>query len=192
MCVCILSHLAHIWLFAILWTAAHQAPLFIVFSRQEFWSGFPCPPLGDFPTQGSNPHLIMSPALAGIFFTTGPPRKPRDRHLGISTSGTQNPSFSIYAYQLIWICLSSRLPVWVRGTSTFLCAQTKHLSITQPHAWSTSKSCWLSSKCLSNSFADTTLSRQLWSSFNDNSITGFSESTIVQIQSILLSVAGRY
>ena len=37
---------------------AHQASLSIGFSRQEYWSGLPCPPPGDhFPTQGSNPVL---------------------------------------------------------------------------------------------------------------------------------------
>ena len=44
-------------LFAILWTAAHQAPLFMGFSRQEHWSGLPCPPQGIFLTQGLNPRL---------------------------------------------------------------------------------------------------------------------------------------
>ena len=34
-------------LFAALWTVAHQAPLFVEFSRQEYWSGLPCPPPGD-------------------------------------------------------------------------------------------------------------------------------------------------
>ena len=43
-----------------LWTAAHQAPLSIGFSRQEYWSGLPCPPPGDLP----NPEIeSQSPAL---------------------------------------------------------------------------------------------------------------------------------
>ena len=37
---------------------AHQAPLSLGFSRQEYWSGLPCPPPRDFPTQGSNPHVV--------------------------------------------------------------------------------------------------------------------------------------
>jgi len=36
--------LSHVWLFATLWTIAHQAPLSMGFSRQEHWSGLPCPP----------------------------------------------------------------------------------------------------------------------------------------------------
>ena len=42
--MCVLSH---VWLFATLWTAAHQAPLSMGFSRQEYWSGLPFPSPGD-------------------------------------------------------------------------------------------------------------------------------------------------
>ena len=52
---------------------AHQAPLPMKFSRQEYWSGFPFPPSGDLPDPGIEP---SSPALAGGFFTTEPPGKP--------------------------------------------------------------------------------------------------------------------
>ena len=41
---CVLSHFSRVWLFATLWTVAHQAPLPTGFSRQESWSGFPRPP----------------------------------------------------------------------------------------------------------------------------------------------------
>ena len=40
------------------------------FSRQEYWSGLPCPPPGDLPNPGTEPTSLMSPALAGGFFTT--------------------------------------------------------------------------------------------------------------------------
>ena len=52
------------------WTVAHQAPLFMGFSRQEYWSGLPCPPPGDLPNPGTEPASLMSSALAGGFFTT--------------------------------------------------------------------------------------------------------------------------
>ena len=39
-------------------TLAHQAPLCMAFSRPESWSGWPFPPWGIFPTQGSNPRLL--------------------------------------------------------------------------------------------------------------------------------------
>ena len=40
------------------WTVDHQAPLFMGFSSQEYWSGLPCPPPGDLLTQGSKPSLL--------------------------------------------------------------------------------------------------------------------------------------
>ena len=40
------------------------------FSRQEHWSGLPCPPLGDLPDPGIKPMSLMFPALAGGFLTT--------------------------------------------------------------------------------------------------------------------------
>ena len=54
-------------LFATPWTVAYQAPLSMGFSKQECWSGFPCPSPGDLPDPGTEPR---SPALAGVFFTT--------------------------------------------------------------------------------------------------------------------------
>jgi len=53
-----------------LWTRACQAPLSMGFSRQEYWSGLPCPPPGDLPNPGLEPTSLKSPALAGRFFTT--------------------------------------------------------------------------------------------------------------------------
>ena len=40
------------------WTAAHQAPLSMGFSRQEYWSGLPCPPPGDLPNPRLNPCFL--------------------------------------------------------------------------------------------------------------------------------------
>ena len=53
-----------------LWTVAHQAPLPMEFSRQEYWSGLPIPPPGDLPNPGIEPVSLMSPALADRLFTT--------------------------------------------------------------------------------------------------------------------------
>ena len=45
--------LSHVWwLFVTLWTVAHQAPLSMGFSRQEYWSGLPCPSPGYLPEPG--------------------------------------------------------------------------------------------------------------------------------------------
>ena len=65
--------------FVIPWTVAHQAPLFMEFSRQEYWSGLPFPPPGDLPDPGIEPGSPVSPALAGRFFTTEPPGKQRSQ-----------------------------------------------------------------------------------------------------------------
>ena len=50
--------------------AAHQAPPSLGFSRQEHWSGLPCPPPGNLPNPGIEPVSLMSPGLAGKVFTT--------------------------------------------------------------------------------------------------------------------------
>ena len=55
---CVLSHLSCVRLFATPWTVAGQAPLFMGFSRQEYWSGLPCPPPGDLPNQGIEPRFL--------------------------------------------------------------------------------------------------------------------------------------
>ena len=57
-CVCVLSYFSHVQLFVTLWALAHQAPLSIGFSRQEYWSALSCPPPGIFPTEGWNPSLL--------------------------------------------------------------------------------------------------------------------------------------
>ena len=58
-----LSPFSHVQHFASLWTVAHQAPLSMGFSRQEYWSGFPCPPPGDLPDPGIELMSPESPAL---------------------------------------------------------------------------------------------------------------------------------
>ena len=58
--VCVLSHFSRVRLFVTPWTVAHQAPLPMGFSRQEYSmaSGLPWPPQGIFPTQRLNPRLL--------------------------------------------------------------------------------------------------------------------------------------
>ena len=59
-----------------LWTVAHQAPLSMGFSRQQHWSGLPCPSPWDLPDPGIKLTSLASLVLAGRFFTTERPRKP--------------------------------------------------------------------------------------------------------------------
>ena len=56
-------------------TVAHQAPLSMGFSRQEYWSRLPFPPPGDLLDPGIEPTSFVFPAWAGAFFTTVPPGK---------------------------------------------------------------------------------------------------------------------
>jgi len=56
-----------------LWTVAHQAPLSMGFSRQEYWSGLPFPSPGDLPDPGIKPR---SPALQADTLTSEPRGKP--------------------------------------------------------------------------------------------------------------------
>ena len=71
-----LSCFSRVRYFEILWTVPGQGPLSMGFSRQEYWSGLPCPPPGDLPDLRIEPSSLTSPALAGGFFTTEPPGKP--------------------------------------------------------------------------------------------------------------------
>ena len=65
-----LSRFNRVQLFVTPWAIACQVPLSMGFSRQEYWSGLPCPPLGDLPNPGIKPGFPMSTALAGEFVTT--------------------------------------------------------------------------------------------------------------------------
>ena len=72
--VCVLSRVR---LLVTPWTVACQAPLTMGFSRQEHWTGLPCPPPGDLPDPGIKLVLLLPFDLAGRFFTTAlPPGKP--------------------------------------------------------------------------------------------------------------------
>ena len=82
-CVCVRAR-AHVYtqlsctqLFATPWPVAHQhqAPLFMEFSRQEYWSGLPFSSPGDLPNPGNEP---ASPVSAGEVFTAASPGKPRE------------------------------------------------------------------------------------------------------------------
>ena len=53
-------------------TVAHQAPLSMELSRQEYWSGLPFPPAGDLPDPEIEPSSPVSLAVAGRFFTAEP------------------------------------------------------------------------------------------------------------------------
>ena len=76
------------------------------FSRQEYWSGLPFPPPGDFPDPEIEPLSPVSPALAGRLFTTAPPALPPANNLLIIRK--TKPAFS-YCAAPEWILLVSSL-----------------------------------------------------------------------------------
>ena len=57
---CVLSQFSRVWLFVMPWTIAHQPPLSMRFSKQEYWSGLPCPPPEDLPYPGIEPMSHVS------------------------------------------------------------------------------------------------------------------------------------
>ena len=75
-----MKSLSRVRLFATPWTVAHQAPLSMGFSKQEYWSGLPFPSPGDLPNPGIKPG---SPALQADALSSEPPGKSVDfsKHL---------------------------------------------------------------------------------------------------------------
>ena len=91
------------------WTVAHQAPLSMGFSRQEYWRGLPCLPPGDLSDPGIKPASLAAPALAGRFFTAEPSGKPFPHH---STRRFFNSSWTSYNLTQLWLCLPSDCIGW--------------------------------------------------------------------------------
>ena len=67
----VLCCFSRVWLFATPWTIAHQDPLSMEFSRQEYWIGMPCTSPGDLPDSG------IKPALSADCLPSEPPGKPQ-------------------------------------------------------------------------------------------------------------------
>ena len=72
---CVPNRFSHVQLCVTLWTVARQAPLSMEFSRQEYWSGFPCPAPGDLPHPEIEP---LSPALQADPLPSEAPGKPNE------------------------------------------------------------------------------------------------------------------
>ena len=76
--LCVLSVVSTLhFLFVTPRTAAHQASLSLGFSRQEYWSGLPCPPPGDFPRSGTETVSSMPPAWQADSFPLSPWGQPK-------------------------------------------------------------------------------------------------------------------
>ena len=72
--VSMISLFSCVHLFVTLWNVACQSPLSMGFSRQEYWSGLPCPSPGDLPNQIEP----RSPTLQVASLPSVPPGKPRE------------------------------------------------------------------------------------------------------------------
>ena len=77
----VVPSLSRAQLFATLWTVAFQTPLSKGFSRQEYWSGLPCPPPGDLPDRRVKPVPLVSPVLQADSLPTEPLGKPTTKSL---------------------------------------------------------------------------------------------------------------
>ena len=98
-----MKSLSCVRLFATLWTVAHQAPLSMEFSRQEYWSGLPCPSPGNLPDPGIKP---ISPVLTGRFFTH---------------SHQKNPKLGIMTHSYIWkVCFLLLVAGYIRLKMSFV------------------------------------------------------------------------
>ena len=75
-CVWVLSPFSCVQLCVALWTVAHQAPLSMGFSKQEYWCGLPCPPPGDLLDPRSNLHLLCLLHWQVGSLPPAPPGKP--------------------------------------------------------------------------------------------------------------------
>ena len=75
-------------LFVTLWTVAHQAPLSMGFSRQEYWSGPPFPSPEDLADPGIKPKF---PALQTDSLLSEPPGKPCSHKYGLLIKGDSPP-----------------------------------------------------------------------------------------------------
>ena len=78
MCASVLSHFSHVQLCSTPWTTAHQAPLSMGFSLQEYGVGCHALLQGIFPTQGSNPHLLYLLHWQAGSLPLAPPGKPKE------------------------------------------------------------------------------------------------------------------
>ena len=87
LCAHVLSHVSHVRLFKTPWTAAHQAPLSMGFSRQEYWSGLPFPSPVDPPNPEIEP-VCSAPQVDSL--PIEPPGKPISQLHTINIHSTQH------------------------------------------------------------------------------------------------------
>ena len=100
--LCVLSHSSRVWLWAALWTVAHQAPQSLGFYRQEYWSGLPCPS----PVKSSQPRDWIH---ASYVSCTGSHVLYQWCHLRSPHDVTCYHNETCPMHQAVWICLGFTL-----------------------------------------------------------------------------------
>ena len=108
---CVLSHYSHIQLFATLWTVVCKAPLSMVFSRQEYWSGLPCLLQDIFPSQGWNPHLLSFLHWQAGSLSLVPPGKPTMRLSPLKNLTQEQDFFHLLSHDYKINCFQGRINV---------------------------------------------------------------------------------
>ena len=93
------------------WTVAHQAPLSMGFSRQEYWSGLPFPSPGDLPDPGIE---LRSPTLQADAVTSAPPGKPLNTRIQSQKTSYRDSELQIQVLTSK-ISREERKPGWKKG-----------------------------------------------------------------------------
>ena len=130
-----------VWLFVTLWSVAHQAPLFMGLSQQEYWSGLRFPPPGDFPHLGMGPGFLASPALSGRFFATEPPQNSDSVYEHMQSTLVRPCLDSIYNYECWEVVLKYWEIVW--ATKIHLEFIDHRVKIPNSRTWLTTAFPWL-------------------------------------------------
>ena len=105
----VLSHFSCVQLFVTPWTVALQLPLSMGFFRQEYWSGLPCPPLGNLPNPGIVPRSPVAPALQAVSLPLSHWESLTASDVGLKWL---DPSIPISIHHWIWP--TSRTWTWVK------------------------------------------------------------------------------
>ena len=98
--VCVFSH---VQLLVTPWTVGNLVPLYMEFSRQEYWSGLLFPTPGDLPDAGIKPMSLTFPTLEGRFFTIARPGKLNSLMKSLETESSDRTGLrcSVVSLQMI-------------------------------------------------------------------------------------------
>ena len=88
LCLCATLRHSQVRLFVTPWTVTARLLCPRGFSRQEYWSGLPCPPPGNLPNSGI---VAGSPTLQVDSLPSEPPGKPKNTGVGILSKGSSRP-----------------------------------------------------------------------------------------------------